>query len=145
MVFLSATPRAYELEMSSTVAEQVVRPTGLVDPEVMVRPTKGQIDDLLKEIHDRIEREHRVLVTTLTKKMAEDLTDYLVEQGLKVRYLHSNVDTIERIEILRASGSASSTCWWASTCWRRASTCPRCRWSPSSTPTRKGSSAARRR
>jgi excinuclease ABC subunit B len=88
--------------MSSTVAEQVVRPTGLVDPEVMVRPTKGQIDDLLKEIHDRIEREHRVLVTTLTKKMAEDLTDYLVEQGLKVRYLHSNVDTIERIEILRA-------------------------------------------
>ena len=102
VVFLSATPGAYELEMSSTVAEQVVRPTGLVDPEVMVRPTKGQIDDLLGEINTRIERDQRVLVTTLTKKMAEDLTDYLVEQGLKVRYLHSNVDTIERIEILRA-------------------------------------------
>ena len=102
VVFLSATPGPYELEMSSTVAEQVVRPTGLVDPEVVVRPTKGQIDDLLGEIGQRIEADHRVLVTTLTKKMAEDLTDYLVEQGLKVRYLHSNVDTIERIEILRA-------------------------------------------
>jgi excinuclease ABC subunit B len=102
VVFLSATPGPYELEMSSTVAEQVVRPTGLVDPEIVVRPTKGQIDDLLGEISQRIEADHRVLVTTLTKKMAEDLTDYLVEQGLKVRYLHSNVDTIERIEILRA-------------------------------------------
>src|ERR687897_807505 len=102
VVFLSATPGPYELEMSSTVAEQVVRPTGLVDPEIVVRPTKGQIDDLLGEIGQRIEADHRVLVTTLTKKMAEDLTDYLVEQGLKVRYLHSNVDTIERIEILRA-------------------------------------------
>ncbi len=102
VVFLSATPGAYELDMSSTVAEQVVRPTGLVDPEVMVRPTKGQIDDLLGEVGKRIEADQRVLVTTLTKKMAEDLTDYLVEQGLKVRYLHSNVDTIERIEILRA-------------------------------------------
>ncbi|HLM64477.1 MAG TPA: excinuclease ABC subunit UvrB [Acidimicrobiales bacterium] len=102
VVFLSATPGPYELEMSSTVAEQVVRPTGLIDPEVIVRPTKGQIDDLLGEIGRRIEADQRVLVTTLTKKMAEDLTDYLVEQGLKVRYLHSNVDTIERIEILRA-------------------------------------------
>ncbi len=102
VVFLSATPGPYELEVSSRVVEQVVRPTGLVDPEVIIRPTKGQIDDLLTEIHGRIERDHRVLVTTLTKKMAEDLTDYLVEQGLRVRYLHSNIDTIERIEILRA-------------------------------------------
>jgi excinuclease ABC subunit B len=102
VVFLSATPAAYELEMSSRVVEQVVRPTGLVDPEVMVRPTKGQIDDLMEEINRRVEHDQRVLVTTLTKKMAEDLSDYLLEQGLRVRYLHSNIDTIERIEILRA-------------------------------------------
>ena len=102
VVFLSATPSPYELEVSSNVVEQIVRPTGLVDPEVMVRPTKGQIDDLLGEIRQRIERDQRVLVTTLTKKMAEDLSDYLLEQGLRVRYLHSNIDTIERIEILRA-------------------------------------------
>ena len=102
VVFLSATPSPYELEMSSNVVEQIVRPTGLVDPEVMVRPTKGQIDDLLTEIRRRIERDQRVLVTTLTKKMAEDLSEYLLEQGLRVRYLHSNIDTIERIEILRA-------------------------------------------
>jgi excinuclease ABC subunit B len=102
VLFLSATPSPYELEVSSQVVEQIVRPTGLVDPEVVVRPTKGQIDDLLGEVHSRIERDQRVLVTTLTKKMAEDLTDYLLEQGLRVRYLHSNIDTIERIEILRA-------------------------------------------
>ena len=102
VVFLSATPSPYELEMSSNVVEQIVRPTGLVDPEVMVRPTKGQIDDLLTEIRQRIDRDQRVLVTTLTKKMAEDLSEYLLEQGLRVRYLHSNIDTIERIEILRA-------------------------------------------
>jgi excinuclease ABC subunit B len=101
VVFLSATPGAYELERSGQVVQQIVRPTGLVDPEVQVRPTKGQIDDLMAEISARIEREGRVLVTTLTKKMAEDLTDYLLEQGLRVRYLHSNIDTIERIEILR--------------------------------------------
>jgi excinuclease ABC subunit B len=83
------------------VVEQIVRPTGLVDPEVMVKPTKGQIDDLIAHIRDRTERGDRVLVTTLTKKMAEDLTDYLVEMGLRVRYLHSNIDTIQRIEILR--------------------------------------------
>ena len=116
VVFLSATPSDYELEVSSQVVEQIVRPTGLVDPEVMVRPTKGQIDDLLGEIRQRIERDQRILVTTLTKKMAEDLSDYLLEQGLRVRYLHSNIDTIERIEILRACAWASSTCWSASTC-----------------------------
>ncbi len=101
VVFLSATPGPYELENSSTVAEQIVRPTGLLDPEVVVRPTKGQIDDLLGEISGVIEKEGRVLVTTLTKKMAEDLTDYLVEQGVRVRYLHSEIDTIQRIETLR--------------------------------------------
>jgi excinuclease ABC subunit B len=102
LVFMSATPSSYELETSARVVEQIVRPTGLVDPEVVVKPTKGQIDDLVAEIRAREEREQRVLVTTLTKKMAEDLTDYLVELGARVRYLHSEVDTLERVEILRA-------------------------------------------
>jgi excinuclease ABC subunit B len=101
-VFMSATPSAYELRVSSQVVEQIVRPTGLVDPEVIVKPTKGQIDDLIELVNGRITNGERVLVTTLTKKMAEDLTDYLLEQGLRVRYLHSNIDTIQRIEILRA-------------------------------------------
>src|SRR6478672_1826783 len=101
-VFMSATPGPYELRVSEQVVEQIVRPTGLVDPEVIVRPTKGQIDDLIENVNDRVTKGDRVLVTTLTKKMAEDLTDYLLEQGLRVRYLHSNIDTIQRIEILRA-------------------------------------------
>ena len=101
-VFLSATPGKYELAHSQKVVEQIVRPTGLVDPEVIVKPTKGQIDDLIAMVTDRIERGDRILVTTLTKKMAEDLSEYLLEQGLRVRYLHSNIDTIQRIEILRA-------------------------------------------
>ncbi len=101
VVFLSATPAQYELRVSDQVVEQIVRPTGLVDPEVIVRPTKGQIDDLIESIKERTEKGDRVLVTTLTKKMAEDLTEYLLEQGLRVRYLHSNIDTIQRIEILR--------------------------------------------
>jgi excinuclease ABC subunit B len=100
-IFMSATPAAYEISVSDQVVEQIVRPTGLIDPEVVVRPTKGQIDDLMAEVAKRTAAGDRVLVTTLTKKMAEDLTDYLLEQGLKVRYLHSNVDTLERIEILR--------------------------------------------
>ncbi len=100
-VFLSATPSKYEIEVSGQVVEQIVRPTGLVDPEVIVKPTKGQIDDLMEMVQDRVLRGDRVLVTTLTKKMAEDLTDYLLERGLRVRYLHSNIDTIQRIEILR--------------------------------------------
>jgi excinuclease ABC subunit B len=102
LVFLSATPSPYEFEISNQVVEQIVRPTGLIDPEVVVRPTKGQIDDLVAEIHEREGRDQRVLVTTLTKKMAEDLTDYLVELGVRVRYLHSEVDTLARVEILRA-------------------------------------------
>jgi excinuclease ABC subunit B len=100
-MFVSATPGPYELRESTRVVEQIIRPTGLVDPEVVVRPTKGQVDDLIHEIRGRVERDQRVLVTTLTKKMAEDLTDYLLEMGLRVRYLHSEVDTVERIEILR--------------------------------------------
>ena len=102
VVFMSATPSPYELEISTKVVEQVVRPTGLMDPEVIVRPTKGQIDDLVAEINLRAERDQRVLVTTLTKKMSEDLTDYLLELGIRVRYLHSEVDTLERVEILRS-------------------------------------------
>jgi excinuclease ABC subunit B len=101
VVFMSATPGPYELQVSTRVAEQVVRPTGLVDPAVEVRPTRGQIDDLIEEIRGRVEGEQRVLVTTLTKKMAEDLTDYLIEMGLRVRYMHSEIDTVQRIEILR--------------------------------------------
>jgi len=100
-IFLSATPGKFELEKSSSVVEQIVRPTGLIDPEVIVKPTKGQIDDLHELIKGRVAREERVLVTTLTKKMAEDLTDYLLELGVRVRYLHSEVDTVQRIEILR--------------------------------------------
>ncbi len=100
-IFMSATPSSFELEVSSQVVEQIVRPTGLMDPSVAVRPTKGQIDDLVSEIGRRVERGGRVLVTTLTKKMAEDLSDYLAELGIKVRYLPSNIDTLARIEILR--------------------------------------------
>jgi len=101
-IFVSATPSEYETRVSTNLVEQVIRPTGLVDPEVVVKPTKGQIDDLMELVNGRIAMGDRALVTTLTKKMAEDLTDYLLEQGLRVRYLHSNIDTIQRIEILRA-------------------------------------------
>ncbi|MBM7808542.1 excinuclease ABC subunit B [Geodermatophilus bullaregiensis] len=101
-VYLSATPGPYELGRSGgEVVEQVIRPTGLVDPEVVVKPTRGQIDDLVHEIRVRVEKDERVLVTTLTKKMSEDLTDYLLELGIKVRYLHSEVDTLRRVELLR--------------------------------------------
>ncbi|WP_068425336.1 excinuclease ABC subunit UvrB [Piscicoccus intestinalis] len=100
-VYLSATPGDYELAKSDGVVEQIIRPTGLVDPEIVLRGTKGQIDDLLEQIHQRTQRNERVLVTTLTKKMAEDLTDYLLEKGVRVRYLHSEVDTLRRVELLR--------------------------------------------
>ena len=100
-IFVSATPGEFELAHSVNVAEQIIRPTGLVDPEVRVRPIEGQIDDLMNEIRRRVDADQRVLVTTLTKRMAEDLTDYLIENGFKVRYLHSEVDTLERIEIVR--------------------------------------------
>ncbi|HLL80348.1 MAG TPA: excinuclease ABC subunit UvrB, partial [Ktedonobacteraceae bacterium] len=100
-LFVSATPGPYEYEHSEAIVEQVIRPTGLLDPKISVRPTKGQIDDLLTEIRNRTEKKQRVLVTTLTKKMAEDLADYLQELNIKVHYLHSEIDTIERVEILR--------------------------------------------
>ena len=101
VVYMSATPGPWELKVSKRIVEQIVRPTGLIDPEVEIRPTKGQVDDLIEEIRRRAEAGQRVLVTTLTKKMAEDLTDYLIEMGIRVRYLHSEVDTIQRIEIIR--------------------------------------------
>jgi excinuclease ABC subunit B len=101
-LYLSATPGPYELQrVHGEVTEQVIRPTGLIDPEVIIKPTKGQIDDLVHEIRERAERDERVLVTTLTKKMAEDLTDYLLELGIRARYLHSEVDTLRRVELLR--------------------------------------------
>jgi excinuclease ABC subunit B len=100
VIFVSATPGDYEFEVSQQVVEQIVRPTGLVDPEVIVKPSQGQIDDLINLIKERTARNERVLVTTLTKKMAEDLTDYLFEMGIKVRYLHSDIDTLERVKIL---------------------------------------------
>ena len=101
VIYVSATPAEFEREHSVNIAEQVIRPTGLVDPEVIVKPVEGQIDDLLSEINLRVDKEERVLVTTLTKKMAEDLTDYLDGMGVKVRYMHHDVDTIERMEIIR--------------------------------------------
>ena len=101
IVYVSATPGDYEMEQTETVVEQIIRPTGLLDPEVEVRPTMGQMDDLLGEINARTEKGERVFVTTLTKKMAEDLTDYLKEMGVKVKYMHSDIKTLERTEIIR--------------------------------------------
>jgi excinuclease ABC subunit B len=100
-IYVSATPRDFEREHSGRTVEQLVRPTGLVDPEIEVRPAISQVDDLLSQIHERAELGDRVLVTTLTKRMAEDLTDYLIEHGVRVRYLHSDIDTVERVEIIR--------------------------------------------
>jgi excinuclease ABC subunit B len=99
-VYLSATPGPYELSQADGVVEQIIRPTGLIDPQIVVKETKGQIDDLMDEINLRVERDERVLVTTLTKRMAEDLTEYLVEHGVKVEYLHSDVDTLRRVELM---------------------------------------------
>ena len=100
-IFVSATPAQYEAEHAGQVVEQVVRPTGLVDPQIIIRPVATQVDDLLSEINERISKGERVLVTTLTKRMAEQLTDYYSELGVKVRYLHSDIDTVERVEIIR--------------------------------------------
>ncbi|MCU0082974.1 excinuclease ABC subunit UvrB [Streptococcus danieliae] len=101
IVYVSATPGDYEMEETETIVEQIIRPTGLLDPEVEVRPTHGQMEDLLGEIHKRVEKNERVFITTLTKKMAEDLTDYLKEMGVKVKYMHSDIKTLERTEIIR--------------------------------------------
>jgi excinuclease ABC subunit B len=100
-VYLSATPGKYEMGVSDGVVEQIIRPTGLIDPQIVVKPTKGQIDDLLEQIRVRVAKDERVLVTTLTKKMSEELTDFLTEAGVRVRYLHSDVDTLRRVELLR--------------------------------------------
>src|SRR6185503_6961834 len=101
-IFVSATPAEYELQKTQgVIVEQIIRPTGLVDPELIIKPVQGQVDDLLEEIRIRVERRERVLVTTLTKRMSEDLTDYLTEAGVKVRYLHSDIDALQRVEILR--------------------------------------------
>ncbi len=101
MIYVSATPGPYETEKSDSIAEQVVRPTGLVDPEIEVRPVASQVDDVLSEINERVQRDERILITTLTKRMSEDLTEYLNEHGVRVRYLHSDIDTVERVEIIR--------------------------------------------
>ncbi len=102
MIYVSATPGPYEAEKSDAVAEQVVRPTGLIDPEIEVRPVGSQVDDVLSEINERVQKDERILITTLTKRMSEDLTEYLNEHGVRVRYLHSDIDTVERVEIIRA-------------------------------------------
>src|SRR5699024_7910657 len=99
-VYMSATPGPYELSQADGVVEQIIRPTGLIDPQIVVKETQGQIDDLMDEITLRVERDERVLATTLTKRMAEDLTEYLVEHGVKVQYLHSDVDTLRRVELM---------------------------------------------
>ena len=138
---VSATPGELELELSAgAVVEQIIRPTGLVDPVIDVRPVRGQVDDLLHEIRMRERCGERVLVTTLTKRMAEDLTDYLQQMGVRVRYMHSDIDAIERMEIVARPAARRLRCpRRRSTCCAKGSTCPRCRWSRSSTPIRKGS------
>jgi excinuclease ABC subunit B len=100
-MFVSATPGLYEMQVSSQVVEQIIRPTGLIDPIIHVRPTRGQVDDLIGEVRKRVDKGHRCLVTTLTKRMAEDLADYLRESGVRTHYLHSDIDVLERVEILR--------------------------------------------
>jgi excinuclease ABC subunit B len=138
-IFVSATPADYEQRTSGQIVEQLVRPTGLVDPEVEVRPATHQVDDVLQEIRERVGQNERVLITTLTKRMAEQLTDYLADNGVKVLTCTA---TSTRSSAWRSSatcGSGPSTCSWASTCCARASTSPRSRWSRSWTPTRKGS------
>lgn len=139
-VYMSATPGKYELGMGDGVVEQIIRPTGLIDPAIVVKPTKGQIDDLLEQIRIRVEKDERILVTTLTKKMAEELTDYFAEAGVRVRYLHSDVDTLRRVELLSELRAGVYDVLVGINLLREGSTCPRCRSSRSSTPTRRASS-----
>ena len=130
-IYTSATPGPYEMNKADQVVEQIIRPTGLVDPEVEVRPTKGQVDDLVGEIRQRVERRERVLVTTLTKSMSEDLSEYLQELGMKVHYLHSEVETLERIGILRDLRLGVFDVLVGSTCCVKVSIFPKFRWSRS--------------
>ena len=125
------------------MVEQVIRPTGLIDPEITVKPASGQVDDLLHQIRETVERGERVLVTTLTKRMAEDLTDYYRELGVRVKYLHSDIVTIERMQIIRDLRLGNSTSSSGSTFSGKVWTSRRSRWWRSSTPTRRGSSARR--
>lgn len=119
MLFVSATPGDYEGEHEMMRAEQVIRPTGLLDPPIEVRPVEGQIDDLIAEIRKTLRSKNKVLVTTLTKRMAEDLTEYLRDAGIRVRYLHSDIDTLERAQIIAICVLMCLTCWWASICLER--------------------------
>jgi excinuclease ABC subunit B len=140
-IFVSATPADYEKAHAGQTVEQVVRPTGLIDPVLIQRPASSQVDDLLSEVNKRVKINERVLVTTLTKRMAEDLTDYLAEHGVKVRYLHSDIETVERVEIIRDLRKGLFDVLVGITCCARASTYPKFRWSRYWTPTRKGSCA----
>ena len=144
-MFVSATPGQYERDHSARIVEQIVRPTGIVDPEVDVRETRNQIDDLMNEIRARVERDERTLVTTLTKKMSEDLTDYLLEMGFKVRYLHSEIDTLERIQIIRELRLGEYDVLVGVNLLREGLDLPEVRSWRSSTPTRRASCAARPR
>ncbi len=145
-VLVSATPGKWELERTGGVfVEQVIRPTGLIDPVCIVRPTESQVDDLMSECREVVSQGGRVLVTTLTKRMAEDLTEYLHEAGIRVRYIHSDVDTLERLEIIRDLRLVPSTFWSVSTCCARAWTSRNAPWSASSTPTRRVTCAPRPR
>ncbi len=136
-IFVSATPGSYEKEKAGQVVEQVVRPTGLVDPEIEVRPAKTQVDDVLGEIRLRVAVKERVLITTLTKRMAEDLTDYLDENGVRVRYLHSDIDTVERVEIIRDLRLGEFDVLVGINLLRKVLICPKCRWLRSSTRIKK--------
>ena len=140
VVFVSATPGPYEATRSARVAEQIVRPTGLLEPVVTTRPIEGQTTDVIRECEKTIARGDRCLVMTLTKRLAEELADYLSERGIRSRYLHSEIETIERTEIIRELGSGSSMFSWGSTSSGRAWTSPRWGSSEYSTPTRRGSS-----
>lgn len=145
MIFVSATPGPFEREVSQQIVEQIIRPTGLLDPEIVVRPTAGQVDDLVGEIRRRIEREERVLVTTLTKKMAEDLTNYLQELGIKVQYLHSDVQSLERAEILRDLRLGTYDVVIGVNLLREGWICLKCRWWRFWTRIRRASCVQRRR
>ena len=140
-IYVSATPGDYELRVSQNDVEQIIRPTGLLDPKIDVRPVRGQIDDLEDEIRERVARKERVLVTTLTKRMAEDLTDHLLDAGIKVNYMHSDTATMDRVEILRSCARERLMFSSASTCSARVWTFPRSRWWQFSTLTRKASCA----
>ena len=144
VIYVSATPAEYERSRSEQIVEQIIRPTGLIDPLVEVRPVEGQIDDLITEIRRRTEREERVLVTTLTKKMAEDLTEYLEMNLIKVKYIHHKVETMERSEILRDLRLGVFDVLVGINLLREDSTYPRYRSSRYSTPTRRASCAPRR-